>query len=396
MNRKSIILAGAAALFGAALLFTACSIRETVTPTEPAPAEPEIYYASIGADSKTFMDEGCHLFWNADDRISVFAKTVQNRECRFLGEDGDKSGAFEAIGSPNGSAPLNAFYAASPYKAGNSISEAGVIFMELPAVQVYHAGSMDPDAQVMAAKSADRNFQFQNVGCALGIKLLGKDVQVSSVTLRGNADEILAGPMEVTLGQELSHAFQTESGAKAITLNAAEPVALNAETPVVFWMIVPPVTFSNGVTITVTTPDGKVFNKTGEKSFTLPRGCAAKLQAIEVKPVSSGAPEKLGIYPQYHHDGTPVQYTPATMQTSVFEADGKLWARFLELGSLKMYQLGPIPAQVAVDDTVECRLVVTLAGKEESSEELSLQVLSLSGGILTLTDGNDNYYIVRI
>ena len=395
MKQHSFLTRGAAALLGVAMLLLSCQFREADNPV-PETAPTDIVYASIDPESKAFMDADCHLFWNAQDRISVFAQTVENREFCFQGADGDKQGTFKAVASAWTPAQVDFFYAASPYRADNAISETGVLTLTLPDTQEYHAGSMDPAAQLMVASSQDNILAFRNVGALLGLQFTGDGVNVRSIQLKGNADEPLAGRLEVTLGEELQHSFVSESLSTTLTLTAKEPVALDGETPTVFWMIVPPTVFSNGFTITVTDPDGKVFYQRTARSLTLPRGAAVRMEPVQVHPVASGAPEKLGIYPNYHGNGTPTCYSPSTMQTSVFEADGKLWARFLEMGSLRMYQLGPIPAQAAAGDRFESCFTVTLAGQEESSQALTLQVISVNNGLMSLTDDNDNYFVVRI
>ena len=84
------------------------------------------------------------------------------------------------------------------------------------------------------------------------------------------------------------------------------------------------------------------------------------------------------------------------MQVSVFEAESKLWTRFLEMATLKIYMLGPIPAQIAKGDVFESTFTVTEAGEQKSSEALSFEVLDTKDGIITLLSGEDSYFIVRI
>ena len=343
-------------------------------------------------------EQSYHPTWNAGESISVFSKTSENREFRFTGSDGDKTGSFEPVSNDSGKEPdLDAYYAVSPYSPETVISKSGVISLTLPETQAYVDGGTDPAAQILAAKSFNHNFQFLNAGGVLAIPLKGRaGSYVSSITLRGNAEEKLSGPMVITIGGEGIHTTPSEDALTSITIKATEPLELNPDSPAVFSFILPPVTFSNGITFTVFDQEGKECTVQTESRLRVRRGIITETKVFDVRPMWQEVPEKLGIYPEFHHGGTPVIYTPGSMQTSVFEAEGKLWARFLEMASLKIYMLGPIPAQAAQGDVFDASFTVSEVGKEISSEKLSLEVLDIQDGIITLLNGNDSYYIVRI
>lgn len=380
------------------LLLTACQSQE-VELAEPALPE-EVFYASLEMaaddDTKTYMDADAVTYWNADDCISIFAGTTQNRRFRFLGTDGERKGEFAAVDAADGSsAALTANYAAHPYQENTGISEAGIISLTLPAEQSYRAGSFDPAAQLMVAWSESRQFAFRNLGCLLGFQLKGDAVAVRTITLRGNADEVLAGRLLVSQEDGLSASFAEQGRSATLTLTAATPVVLNADTPTRFWMVLPPMTFEQGFTLTVTDADGKVCVKKLSRSLTLVRNTAGSMAPITVVPVDTDAPTAFGIYPDYHKGGTPMAYDIATMQMSVFEAEGMIYSRVLQPSTLQMYEIGPVPADVAVGDSVELTLRLSVSGTPVSSQAYTATVLSLSGGVLTLVSG-DTYFIVRI
>ena len=85
MKKIFAILAAFAAL-------TSCSVKELTGPESSA--DSPILHASFedGADAtKTYVDGGLHLFWTADDRLSVFLGTTYNQQYRFTGETGDNT-----------------------------------------------------------------------------------------------------------------------------------------------------------------------------------------------------------------------------------------------------------------------------------------------------------------
>lgn len=378
-------------------LLLACQARETNAPEGNIR---EIYHAETeGADSpetRVSMDAAYRAFWNADDRISVFARTTQNRQCRFLGEEGDVAGEFYAVTVTDADAPaLPRFYAASPYREDNAVSAEGVLTMTLPAAQSYRSGRFDPAALPMVAMSETRRFSFRNVACLLGVQLFGDGVNVRSITLKGHALEALAGRMLVTPGDAPALSFLPEEASTQVTLTAATPVALDPGTPTLFWFVLPPVSFSSGLTLTVTDADGNTFEKALQNKLTLERNHAYRLSAIEAVPVPPGPPSAPGIYHQYRSGGDCYVYAPGSEQISIYEAEGQLWERFLDPSTLRMYEFGPVPADVAEGDTVEATLTETLAGEQIAQTAYSLRVLSLTGGILTLGGTGENYVVLR-
>lgn len=393
MVRQSLFYA-AAAFSVAALLLLGCQHKEEDKQQEEPTPEVDVYTDNFGPEK----EQSYHPTWKAGESISVFSKTTENREFRFKGSDGDKTGSFEPVSEAGSKAPsLDAYYAASPYSPDNGISGSGVISLTLPQTQAYVEGGTDPAAQILAAKSYNHNFQFLNAGGVLAIQLKGRaGSYVSSITLQGNAEEKLSGPMEITIGGEGIHTTLSEEALTSITLKCAQPVELNPDSPTVFSFILPPVTLSNGITFTVFDQEGKECTVQTESRLRVRRGIITDTKVFDVRPMWQDVPDKLGIYPNYHHQGTPVIYTPGAMQTSVFEAEEKLWARFLEMASLRIYMLGPIPAKAAPGDVFEASFTVSEVGKEISSENLSLEVLDIQDGIITLLNGDDSYYIVRI
>lgn len=359
----------------------------------------EVFHAEMeGADDpdgKAYMDADYHVFWNADDRISIFAKSTQNREFRFEGSDGDNSGDFSSLTDPASATELSHYYAASPYRAGNAISAGGVISMTLPAAQSYHAGTFDPDAQLMVAVSDTRSFSFRNVGSVLGFQLYGAGVSVSSLRLEGNAGEVLAGTALITPGDVPAMEFAAEGRATAITLTAASPVALDDVTPTVFFMVLPPVTFSSGFTLTVTDDSGNTFVKVHEGSLTLARNNVYRMASLETVPVPPGAPTAPGIYRNYRSGGVPYVYDPATDQVSVYEVESNVWVRYINLTTLRVFEIGPIASGVQEGDAVSATLTETLAGAAVSSGDYTLEAIDITGGVLTLVDPSENYFILR-
>lgn len=284
MKKNSLIIS-ALAIIGIA----ACTaIKEEIIGKE----EITVFYASIETpteteDTKVYADNTLHVLWNADDRISIFNKYTVNQEYQFTGEDGDKSGSFKKV--PNDDfvtgSELSYVYAVYPHAESSKISNDGVLTLTLPAEQAYKDASFGLGANTMVSVTANNNLQFKNAGGYISFKLYGDNVKVSSISLKGNNGEKLAGKATVTMASGGTPSVAMLGAAtETVTLTCANPVTLGTskETASDFWLVLPPTTLSNGFTVTLTDPDGKTFTKSTSASLTIRRNGLTRMSALEV------------------------------------------------------------------------------------------------------------------
>ena len=281
-------------ILAALFAFVGCSQDDVVTPNTPI--EKPTYYASFAdaeADSRTYLDENFMLLWHNDDRISLFA-TTYNEEYAFADATGSNSGAFNAVDKDSyvtGNA-ISTTYAVYPYNAANAISNSEILTIHFPAEQSYAEDSFGRGANTMVAaaqSSSSKLLPFRNAGGYMVLKLYGENKTVKSIELKGNNEEVISGAAKaeakygylplITMGAE---------GGKTITLtcqNAVELGAAEAEATT-FWIVVPPITFEEGFTITVTDADGGTYTKSTSKPTTITRN--------EIKSMSALAPTFTG------------------------------------------------------------------------------------------------------
>ena len=271
----------------AMLMLAACTARE-VDYRKPLSSE-EVFYARIeDASSKVFADADLHVRWDKDDRVSIFNKYTFNQEYRFTGETGDNAGAFKKVESGDfvtGNA-LDYVYSVYPYKESTRIGDDGQISLSLPSEQTYRQGSFGRGANTMISVTEGNELLFKNLCGYLVFKLYGEGVSVSSLELRGNSGERLAGPATVTA--DLGATPTVTMGGTAtevILLTCASPVPLGSgpQDCTEFWLAVPPLTFQHGFTLTVTGPDGAVFERTTSKSILVTRNTVSHMAAAEVE-----------------------------------------------------------------------------------------------------------------
>lgn len=276
------------------LLAVSCTVQEFDTPTSPfAPngSEDDVFYANLESysspDTRVSVDESIQLYWDAADQISIFNRNSQNQSYKFSGETGDKSGTFTRDSDPvEAENNLGAIYAVYPYQETTSISEAGVISLTFPSVQTYKEGSFGPGANMMVSTTDDNFLSFKNLGGYLVLKFTGSG-SIKSIKLEGNNGEPLSGKATVTSGTE-PVINMTSTAGTSITLNCETPVELG-DTPTVFWMVVPPTTFTQGFTLTVTDPNGYVFFKeTTREDLAITRNSVLRIAPIAVSFSTSG------------------------------------------------------------------------------------------------------------
>ena len=274
------------------LLATSCSVHELDTKQSVLLGK-NVFYASLESfsdpDTRVYLDENIKILWDGDDQISIFNKTTENQQFEFLGETGDNGGSFDYVSGSSGQGnPLEFICAVYPYQSTTTISKEGLLTLSLPKEQTYRKDSFGPGANTMVSSSEDELLKFKNMGGYLVLKFYGKGVSISSIKLEGNHNEPLSGEatLKPAVGVIPEIAMAPEAGS-SITLKCDVPVKLNAtkEEATLFWMVVPPTSFTEGFKLTVTDPDGKVFVKETSAKLSISRNGVARVAPIKVKPV---------------------------------------------------------------------------------------------------------------
>ena len=359
-----------------ALLLMACSVNG-IDYADPS-TDDQAFYASIEASpTRVFVDEKLNVLWNADDRVSIFNKNTYNQQYKFLGKTGDNAGAFnkaEEAEFVTGN-PISNVVSVYPYSESTKISNDGVLSVELPSTQKYAEESFGYGSNTMVAVSSDNFLQYKNVGGYLRISLYGEGVLVSSITLKGNNGEKLAGRASVTMPLDGTPSIVlADDAANEITLICDSPIALgaSADESKDFWFVVPPVTFEDGFTLTVANSVGESFEKTTTKSFSLSRNSLSRMSALKVDfgntpdPVESTLAEIAGFA-----DGTTVKTMP--VQVMAKTTLGVIIADETQ----EMFIFSRTPLHVDIGDRIQIiASKTTYRNLPELQNVLSLEILS--------------------
>lgn len=286
------------------ILAVSCTVQEIETQTPPVdPADEDVFYASLApSDTKVYLDENIKMLWNEADQISIFNETTLNQKYEFLGETGDNAGYFKKKSDGEGTeSAVDYVCAVYPYKKATTLSDSGVLTLTLPDEQTYLEGSFGLEANTMVSTTdgEDNLLRFKNVGGYLVFKFFGQGpdgstISISSIKLEGRNGELLSGEATVTpVIDEIPVIEMASTAGTSITLNCSKAVKLGKTEgkATLFWMVVPPTSFPQGITVTVTDKEGKVFIRESDVDLTVERNGVRRLGAIEVTPDDFQDPE---------------------------------------------------------------------------------------------------------
>ncbi len=241
-------------------------------------------------ETKVYADENMKVLWNEGDQITIFNKITYNHGFEFDGEDGDTAGGFiqfTEVSSFSTWADLPYVYAVYPYNAKTKINNSGVMTVTLPSEQTYKEKSFGIGANTMVAITDGSFLAFKNVGGYLSLRLYGDNISVSRITIKGNNGEKIAGKASIDIpfgGTPTVTMDESATDEVSIVCDPAVKIGEDASNYTDFWFVIPPVTFEQGFTITVTDDKGVVFEKATSKSFTVSRNTLDWMSALKVVP----------------------------------------------------------------------------------------------------------------
>ena len=277
----------------AALLFAGCA-KENITPTENPDNNSQKgditlsfsasqtgfgTKAEIGAT--TTDAEGAKstaINWQSTDQISVFDGDYKN--CPFSTKDFN-SEAPSCTFEGNVTKLTTDYTAVYPYTEGATISETGVISgVTLPAIQTAVAGSFDPKAALMAAKTVDgeRELAFQNL---VGYVKVTTDFDCKKIELCAASGEKLAGAGTISFTEDTPSFTLSEGAESTITLlPKGEGTTIAAGKT--YYIAVPATTLATGWNISFTATDGKVYSRQGTKPIQFKTNTVINLGTIKL------------------------------------------------------------------------------------------------------------------
>ena len=279
----------------AILALTSCQAEmEDFNPENNDNIQAKVFTATIDdgfkGETKTSLNGEGNVLWKQYDQVSIFSGSTLNEHYQVSDASDGKTTAT-LIKIPEGGYVAGteignnvAFYPyASSAELANSGSNYVISEIELPATQTYAAGSFGNGAFPMAAVTSsneDMNLKFKNVLGGLKLQLKGT-ATITSITVRGNNNEILCGDAEVTTTNGgVPSITLSDASAKTVTLNCGAGVTLDSETATPFIIALPPMTMTGGFTVTVRDSESKQMEIKTTKSQTITRSSLLKMPAV--------------------------------------------------------------------------------------------------------------------
>ncbi len=101
---------------------------------------------------------------------------------------------------------------------------------------------------------------------------------------------------------------------------------------------------------------------------------------------ASDFPDEYGIYPRGTTSFTEHTLDTATELMGVYALSSQRWSRILSPSTNTVYELGPIPASLSLDQEFDATYSITVAGEVTASQSVHVKVLSLQGRKVKMLD----------
>ena len=255
----------------------------------PEGDSPNAFYASIesagAVGSKTSIDGDMNIYWDGDEELSIFNHGTRNSHFIYNSRPGGNSGSFYPKSEDDATVgtELPYAYAVYPYSEDMSISTDGVVSMNLPAIQKSRAGSLGPGANAMMAVSENNLLMFKNLCGYLAIQLTGADCSLASITLKANGGESIAGSALVSMPLGGVPEVSLQKGTDEISLEFDTDPEVSSSYAREFLFVVPPVTLTQGFTVTITDEYGGTFSKSYSKEIVISRNKISRMEPLSIE-----------------------------------------------------------------------------------------------------------------
>lgn len=247
---------------------------------EPQNVLPEFSASTCPDETKTFLDE-YKVKWSNEDLVAICAGT--NYVIDYKVKEGYAGGSSTILTPlrPNReeAVPINANVAFYPFEDVLSINSTGEKYLvkaNIPARQTYSYNSFGKGSMPMIAVSSsvkDTKLSFKNLLGVLKLSTKMEDVTVKSVEVKGNAGELLSGESIITCSHDMDPevVFSEGSSSGCITIDCGDGIKVNSSTPVQFYIPLPPIVFSKGITVIFHLSTGEEIARTINREVTIKR-----------------------------------------------------------------------------------------------------------------------------
>lgn len=233
-----------------------CSVSEEQGITEEYPGVRLVFEASNEEESPTktsVQSDGKSVWWSPEEDINIFYGASESSKFTSTNTEptakAQFTGILRAFTGETETGVADYFWATYPYNAENTCDGSSVIAL-LPSAQTAKAETFSDKQWLTVARSQGLALSFYAV-CA-GFRFSVTKEGITSVTFKGNNNEILAGKARIGMDADNRPlVLENITEEKEITLSAPKGQTLVPGT--LYYITFFPTTFTQGFTITFTT-----------------------------------------------------------------------------------------------------------------------------------------------
>ena len=247
--------------------------------------------------TKTSMGVGNNILWSENDQIVAFMKTSYGHKYKIKSSFVGKTYAdFSRVSSASGddlSVGMEWDHNVAYYPYSESVecmkSDNGyALDVFLPSEQIYAPKSFGNNSWPMAAVSKDNNITFMNVCGGIKLQFTGNQ-KVVSIELRGKNEEKLSGAAMVTVNEDTKPVItMADDASTKVILNCGTGVWLEQNAVKEFIIMLPPLIFLKGFTVTVIDGDDNVYKLESDKENVVLRSSLLVMPELKVENTTGG------------------------------------------------------------------------------------------------------------
>lgn len=239
-------------------------------------------------ETRAHLNENYHVVFDEEDKIAVFEHNTAKREYTYSINESKFSGDPSTEEEPIEGEPIEGIYALYPSSAAGSYNSG-----TLPAEQAYCANSFFNGSQIMYAQTEniEDGFNLKNMCGYIRLHLYGENVSVKEITLTvAGEGEYVSGDFDIVPNEDNGYSLKMkeegESQQQSVKLVCPEGVELGttSESATVFYIALPPQTYTKGFSVTITDIFDREFTKTAfsENGFELKRNHIKPMEALKI------------------------------------------------------------------------------------------------------------------
>lgn len=279
------------------LLISLAAICCTRIADAPATSDDCFYATIVYPDTCTELYEDMSVCWSVDDKVSIFnGSTINSLYQVTESSAGTASAVLKKIQSEDivAGTEIGVNVACYPYNDSLAIQKTkddgykfNIDFLSEQHCLPHSFAKGESPMVAITSSVDDRNLNFRNICGLLRFQIKGVG-NVRTVIFNGNDNEVVAGKAAVFVKKDsISSVIQMESGIKEIRIDCGEKgVSLRENIISNFYLVLPPVKFKKGFTVTFVMNNGSEIPIKTTKEVVIRRTAVTSIEPVNLNAVN--------------------------------------------------------------------------------------------------------------